>query len=224
MRAKYIVKEQKCIQKEIKTTLKKEKIIILFLLLICVFYNAHNVYAFDYPSKPENYYVLDKADVLSVETEHLVIDTNSYYYQNKNIDSSLVTIADSVGDKKEYTKQLKNWWQIGTKNNGFIIAIYPESKDMVEIVIDDALKTYISNADVSRYKERIISGINNDNLDQEVKIIVDDMNILLKDYTKKDTFMETVKMVFDNLMFNLKPKEKTNVFGNLLYKVKKSIN
>lgn len=220
MKAKY---EKKQIPYSIKKfnfkKITKDKLTIFIIIVLCIFYRTHNVCAFDYPEKPENYYVLDKANVLSVETEHLVNDINYNHYKEKKIDSSLVTISEPVGDKKEYTKQLKKWWEIGTKNNGFLIAIYPESKDCVEIVIDDTLKTYISNADVSRYKERIENGIKKDNLDDEVKIIIQDLEILLKGYTKKDTFIEVTKMTFDNLMFSIKPKEKANPFGGLLHKI-----
>lgn len=204
--------------------ISSDKVVIFILLLLCISYNAHSVSAFDYPEKPESYYILDNADVLSIETEHLVSDINSTYYKEKRLESSLVTISEPVGDKKEYTKQLKKWWEIGNRNNGFIIAIYPESKDCIEIIIDDGLKTYISNADISRYKGRIIDGIKNGNLDDEVKVIVEDLEILLRDYSKKDTFIENAKLVFDNLMFNIKPKEKTNPFGSILKKVIVGLN
>lgn len=220
MRAKYINKNnKKNINQKNKTTFTIDKVLIIGLLFIFVFYNIHSVYAFDYPKIPDNYFVQDKANVLSIETKNLVNSIHSYYHEEKNIDSSLVTISDPVGDKTEYTKQLKKWWKVGDKNNGFIIAVYPESKDMVEIVLDNALKQYISNADIKRYKEKIESGINNKNLDAEIKEITTDLEILLKDYTKKDTFIETIKSILDSFMFNVKPKEKSVPFENVLNKL-----
>ena len=227
MRAKYIKKENNKLKgKEImrKRKIKKDKIAILGLLFLCIFYNIHGVYAFDFPSIPDNYFIQDKANVLSVETENIVNSVYSSYKENKNIDSSLVTIADPVGDKEEYTKQLKQWWKIGDKNNGFMIAIYPESKDTVEMIFDKALTTYISNADVNRYKEKINNGVINNNLDVEIKEIIQDIEIKLKDYTKKDTFMEYVKSVFDNIMFNLKPKKGGSPFEKLFNAVTRKVN
>lgn len=226
MKAKYIDKNRK------KTTnniflikeKKKEKIIIIILLFICILSNIQNVYAFDYPAIPDNYFVQDKANILSTETRNLVNSIYSTCYEEKNLDGSLVTISDPVGDKTEYTKQLKRWWRIGDKNNGLIIAIYPESKDTVEIILDDPLKKYISNGDIERYKEKIDKGIENDNLDAEVKEIIQDLEILLKDYSKKDTFMETIKLIFDNFMFNVKPKRQNVPFEGVFNKLIRELN
>lgn len=185
------------------------------MLFTSIFYNFQIVYAFDFPSKPTQYYIQDKANIIPKDLENQIYTTYDNFKNEKNIEASIVTIGDAVGDKSEYTTKLKEWWDIGKKDNGIIIAIYPKSKDAIEIIVDKGLKKYITDNDIKRYKKEISNSIKSKSLPSNLEMIIDDMSKKLDDYSKTDFFFQSISNMFDAFMFNLKPKEKGYVFIDL---------
>lgn len=179
--------------------------VILFLS------NFSMVYAFDYPVLNSSYYVQDNANILSTNLKTVITSKGNEYFKKK-IECSIVTISKPVGDKVVYTKQLKEWWNIGSEKNGIIIVFYPNSKDSVEILIDSSLENYISPADLKEYKDYLQKGLIENNLDNSITYVFTDLDKKLIDYGEKDILLEKKNDFIDSLKFNLNPK-------TILYKI-----
>lgn len=178
------------------------KIILIGLVFILSLTNIHPINAFDFPMKENNSYIQDKANILSDKIKTKIDSLYKEYKDDKNIIASIVTISDAVGDKTEYTKELKKWWEVGTEKNGMIIAIYPESKDSCEIIVDESLKKYISKHDIEEYENAIKIGIDNGNVEKSLDNVLNDINDKLKDYSKKDYFIQVFSNFIDAFKFN----------------------
>ena len=94
----------------------------LFLLLI----NTISIKGFDVPEPSDNYYVLDSANVISEETEKMIIKLNAEL-ENKNGSQLVVAAVDFLDGESidDVAYEMFNKWEIGSSeyNNGVLLLL-----------------------------------------------------------------------------------------------------
>lgn len=199
------------------------KILSIFLIFIMII-SSHFVYAFDFPILQDTFYLQDNANILSDNIKQFIYNQGKYFFEEKNIDFSFVTISDAVGEKDIYTKELKKWWKIGTKNNGIIIVLFPNSKDKVSIILDENLEQYITKKDILNYKELLVNSLINNSLDATIYDIINNLNSKLENYTNANNIKISTRNFFNTISQNLKINPINNFFNDLNKKSNKFSN
>lgn len=194
---------------------KMLKIIIALSIFLIFVSNYQVVYAFDFPPLPNQHHIDDKAGIISDTLENEIYNLYSTYKKEKGIDLSIVTIGDAVGEKYSYTKQLKQWWGIGEKDNGLMIAIYPNSKDLIEIIVDRSLEKHITEVDIKEFKQIVLDGVKNNQLEDSIKSVNEKIKENLESYSKATTMKQQLTNMVASIKFNISPKEKGYVFIDL---------
>ena len=98
----------------------KQKLIALLLALLLIAAPALAAV----PNPDSDFYVLDKANVLSSSTEDYIIANNDQLYESCGAQIVFVTVDDTDGDAiDDYCNELFDKWNIGSskENNGFLV-------------------------------------------------------------------------------------------------------
>lgn len=113
--------------------MKKNRLILCFLLIILIFVSNINVYGAEIklPEPSRYFYVYDEANIIDEYLEAYIINTNEQLYNKTGAQIVVATLNSLNGNsEQEVAVQLFRKWGIGSKdkNNGILMLIAPNEK------------------------------------------------------------------------------------------------
>lgn len=125
--------------------MKRMKRILLYFLLILGAAASFGYRAFaaekEYPSPSFEFYVFDEENVLSENTQKLILDVNKQYEKTEEKPQIVVAVISSLNGLsiEEFSVELFEQWKIGNSklDNGVLILLaVEERKSVLKLVMD----------------------------------------------------------------------------------------
>lgn len=160
---------------------KREKTFVqwMCLLLIPIFFQAITVQGeVVYPEPIREFYVLDEADVLSDETEKLIIETGLNHEQTRSQPQIAVLTVESLQgiSIEEYAVNLFERWGIGQADldNGVLI-LFSEGDREIRIEVGYGLEGALTDSGTGRILDEHLDYLADDEFDQGIQEIFTDV-------------------------------------------------
>lgn len=149
------------------------KILKKFTICLLLFISfITNVFATNYPEPTRDFYVNDTVDIISNETEEMIIEKNKDLYKRTGAQIVIVTIQ-SLENKsiEEYANNLFRKYKIGSseKNNGVLILVSLDDRKY-RVEIGPGLESVLNDGKIGRYeREYLQPNFRKGNYDEGIK-------------------------------------------------------
>lgn len=139
----------------------KIKVMFSFLTFFLIILNFSTIYSKNISAslrveKPtSDFYVLDKADILSENTKKEIIEKNKYLFNKYGAQIVVVTLPSLNGENlEEYANTLFNEWKIGDsdKNNGILILLAMD-KHQFRMEVGTGLGEFLPDGKAGRIRD-----------------------------------------------------------------------
>lgn len=127
----------------------RKLISISFILLLCF----HSVYAVEIPNHTKEFYVNDFAEVLSEETENMIVSSGKRMFEKDGSQIVVATVKSLDGaDIESYALSMAREYRIGSedKDNGMLILLATDDRE-VRIEVGNGLEGIFNDAKVGRF-------------------------------------------------------------------------
>ncbi len=121
-----------------------------YLLIIILFFVVLNVQAI---SRGE--YVLDNADILSVDTENYILEYSNYLKDELNIDYAVITTKEEYDNFDNYTDYLYDRYHISDKG---ILMVIDKNNRTINIHVGSKLSKIIPDSIIDKYIKKYMIG------------------------------------------------------------------
>lgn len=138
--------------------LNKKNVVIKILIILFIIINTFTISSLAVVTPTEEFYVNDYADLLDVETEKYIINTNKSLYSQTGAQIVVVTIP-SLGNNslEDYATKLFRTFEIGdkTKNNGLLLLLALEERQF-RVEVGYGLEGILPDAKTGRIQDEYI--------------------------------------------------------------------